>query len=149
MAETVMLEVVAGPHRGWVFLLPRRTRCTIGRAADCYIRLHGNERDDVISRHHCVLIVDQDQVSLTDLGSLNGTKVNGTLVQPLPGAHVPRLMKNLSQKTVQLNHDDIIEIGESILRVSIVLDDWEKQIPEQRFVVAICALLIIFMKNPH
>jgi hypothetical protein len=50
---------------------------TIGRMADCDIVL----KDKGASRRHAQLRVDDDVVTLTDLGSTNGTRLNGQHVQ--------------------------------------------------------------------
>jgi pSer/pThr/pTyr-binding forkhead associated (FHA) protein len=44
----------------------------IGRAEDCHLRPHS----DLISRHHCALLVEEGQASVRDFGSRNGTYVN-------------------------------------------------------------------------
>src|SRR2546427_555348 len=49
----------------------------IGRGADCNLRLRGTE----ISRHHCEIRLSKDEVSVTDLGSSNGTLVNGVKIR--------------------------------------------------------------------
>jgi pSer/pThr/pTyr-binding forkhead associated (FHA) protein len=49
----------------------------IGRGPDCDLRLPVSS----VSRHHCLLHVTQDSVSVTDLGSANGTFVNGQRVR--------------------------------------------------------------------
>lgn len=49
----------------------------IGRADECHLR----PKSDAISRRHCELIVQGDQLILKDLGSKNGTEVNGDRVQ--------------------------------------------------------------------
>jgi pSer/pThr/pTyr-binding forkhead associated (FHA) protein len=48
----------------------------IGRGNDCDLRL----RDPNISRHHCMIRIRPDEVSLFDLGSINGSYVNGARV---------------------------------------------------------------------
>ncbi len=45
----------------------------IGRAEDCHLRPHS----DLISRHHCVILVEDAFVAVRDFGSKNGTYVNG------------------------------------------------------------------------
>src|SRR5262245_58829991 len=45
----------------------------IGRGADCNLRLH----DVDVSRHHCLIRRRQGETTLVDLGSSNGTFVNG------------------------------------------------------------------------
>lgn len=44
----------------------------IGRAEDCHLR----PGSDLISRHHCVVVVDEGYVGVRDFGSKNGTFVN-------------------------------------------------------------------------
>jgi pSer/pThr/pTyr-binding forkhead associated (FHA) protein len=49
----------------------------IGRGADCDLRL----RSSSISRHHCLIRSENDGLTLVDLGSSNGTFLNGTRVR--------------------------------------------------------------------
>lgn len=49
----------------------------IGRAEDCHLR----PRSDLVSRHHCALVVEDGRLSIRDFGSKNGTLVNGERVQ--------------------------------------------------------------------
>ena len=44
----------------------------IGRAEDCHLR----PGSDLISRHHCVLLIEDGYVGIRDFGSKNGTFVN-------------------------------------------------------------------------
>ena len=77
MATTLRLTVLSGPHRGTRFCLREKSNCVIGRAPDCAIRICGAERDRCISRHHCQLYFDPPLVRVQDLGSSNGTFING------------------------------------------------------------------------
>src|SRR5260370_3181740 len=52
----------------------------LGRGTDCDLRLV----DPGVSRHHAELRVEHDQVVLVDLGSTNGTFVNGQPVRRGP-----------------------------------------------------------------
>jgi pSer/pThr/pTyr-binding forkhead associated (FHA) protein len=54
-----------------------KPRFVVGRAPDCDLTLNS----PFISRHHFALILNDDTVVLQDLGSLNGTHVNGQRVQ--------------------------------------------------------------------
>jgi pSer/pThr/pTyr-binding forkhead associated (FHA) protein len=66
------LHVVAGKHAGQVIPLNRK-KFLIGRDQDCQLR----PNSELISRHHCLFSVDDTSVRLRDLGSTNGTHVNG------------------------------------------------------------------------
>lgn len=57
--------------------LPLAELNLIGRAADNTIRLE----DDTVSAHHARLTFDSGQWILEDLGSRNGTRVNGIVVE--------------------------------------------------------------------
>jgi pSer/pThr/pTyr-binding forkhead associated (FHA) protein len=49
----------------------------VGRGEDCQLR----PRSDMVSRHHCALIVESGYAAVRDFGSKNGTYVNGERVE--------------------------------------------------------------------
>ena len=73
---------------------------TIGRDKDCDLVIE----DDTVSRRHARLeIIDEQNINLSDLGSHNGTSVNGNIVNG----------------SAKLEHNDIIVIGRIELRLSV------------------------------
>jgi predicted component of type VI protein secretion system len=82
MVTATRLTVLTGPHKNRKFCLGGPNRCQVGRAFDCFIQLSGAERDRLISRYHCQLDIDPPSVWVRDLGSANGTFVNGMKVEP-------------------------------------------------------------------
>lgn len=58
-----------------------------------------------VSRLHTSIIVDEDSVSATDLGSANGTRINGKKIP--------------SYKSHNLHHGDIITLGKLKIQVLI------------------------------
>lgn len=76
---TGMLVVIRGPNAGSRFLLDRDAT-TVGRHPDAHIFL-----DDVtVSRRHAEVHRRDGRIVVEDLGSLNGTYVNGERVEERP-----------------------------------------------------------------
>jgi pSer/pThr/pTyr-binding forkhead associated (FHA) protein len=67
----VRLKVLAGANTGQEVKL-LAPKFFIGRAEDCHLR----PKSDLISRHHCVVMIEDSLVVVRDLGSRNGTFVN-------------------------------------------------------------------------
>ena len=70
------LKVASGKNQGSLISLPQG-KFLIGREEDCHLR----PNSDTVSRHHCVFTSDEYSVRLRDLGSTNGTFVNGERVR--------------------------------------------------------------------
>jgi pSer/pThr/pTyr-binding forkhead associated (FHA) protein len=68
----VKLKVLGGSHAGKEIKISL-AKFFIGRGEDCHLR----PQSDLISRHHCALIVENGAVIARDLKSRNGTLVNG------------------------------------------------------------------------
>ena len=71
------VEGVAGPMAGRTF--PLHSRLTIGRAGTCDISLPNCSN---VSSNHCVIQVQGGQITVTDLGSTNGTYINSQRLTP-------------------------------------------------------------------
>ena len=71
------VEGVSGPMAGHTF--PLHGRLTIGRAPSCDISMPGATN---VSGNHCVIEVYNGQITVTDLGSTNGTYINGQRLTP-------------------------------------------------------------------
>lgn len=67
----VKLKVLVGSNAGQEIRVPA-PKFLIGRAEDCHMR----PKSDLISRHHCVLLTEEQVAVIRDLGSRNGTFVN-------------------------------------------------------------------------
>ncbi|MGP4091512.1 FHA domain-containing protein, partial [Streptomyces sp. KR55] len=74
------LDVIAGPDAGGVHLL-HGGQVRVGRSADADVPLD----DPDVSRLHCAVTLDTDgRISVADLGSTNGTTLDGTRVGTRP-----------------------------------------------------------------
>ncbi|TWT76083.1 FHA domain-containing protein FhaB [Posidoniimonas polymericola] len=70
------LKVLAGAKEGTEIPL-KRSKFLIGRSSECTLRAGS----DAISRRHCVVLTRESGVSVRDLGSRNGTLVNGERIE--------------------------------------------------------------------
>ncbi len=73
----INLRVLAGPYMGRVFQFNQPDTFLIGRTSDSHLSLPD---DRFFSRHHCLLDISPPNCFLRDLGSTNGTFVNGKRV---------------------------------------------------------------------
>lgn len=97
----VTLRVIAGPQTGRVFTFDQHETFTIGRSEDSQFCL---PHDRFFSRNHCLLEIAPPQCFLRDLGSTNGTFVNGLKVE-----------------TAHLKNGDRIQGGETVLEVEVTV----------------------------
>lgn len=95
----VTLRVLAGPQSGRVFTFDQHETFMIGRSEESHFCL---PHDRFFSRHHCLLEMAPPQCFLRDLGSTNGTFVNGIRVE-----------------TAHLKNGDRIQGGETVLEVEV------------------------------
>jgi pSer/pThr/pTyr-binding forkhead associated (FHA) protein len=74
-----LLRVISGPDVGSVLTLDPTTppHAVVGQASSCTIKL----TDPHVSRRHIALTATATHVLLVDLGSMNGTQVNGVTVR--------------------------------------------------------------------
>jgi len=102
----VKLVVVQGKPEGKE--IPLRTpKFLIGRGTECHLR----PNSELISRHHCLLVIGETGVTLRDLGSTNGTRVNG----------------ERATGDVLIYHEDLIQVGP--LGFRIVMDPVPSAVP--------------------
>jgi hypothetical protein len=98
----VTLRVLAGPYTGREFTFDQHDTFLIGRADTAHLYL---PEDRFFSRHHCLLEIAPPRCFLRDLGSTNGTFVNG---QRVPEAF--------------LISGDRIQGGQTVLEVEVQSD---------------------------
>src|SRR5260370_7052100 len=95
----VTLHVAAGPQTGRDFTFDQHDTFMIGRSEDAQFCL---PHDRFFSRHHCILEIAPPQAFLRDLGSTNGTFVNGMRVE-----------------TAYLKSGDRIQGGETVIQAEV------------------------------
>jgi len=77
MAKALKLRFVAGKYEGGEFRLPAEGEVIIGRGAELPVVL----AEDMVSRKHARLTIQGERIRIEDLGSTNGTFVNGERVK--------------------------------------------------------------------
>jgi serine/threonine protein kinase len=117
MSARVSLVVTAGPIRGRRFDFACHDTFLFGRAPDCHARLAAS--DGTASRHHFLLEVNPPQARLRDLGSLNGTHVNGVRHGGRRPDEAPDDVRARAEPEVDLRHGDEIRVGATLIRVEI------------------------------
>jgi pSer/pThr/pTyr-binding forkhead associated (FHA) protein len=53
-----------------------RSQTLVGRSSECQLRIASGQ----VSRRHCLLMVTESEVKVRDLGSVNGTQLNGKAI---------------------------------------------------------------------
>ena len=117
MAARVTLKVTAGPLAGRVFSYDRHDTFLFGRSPDCHAELAAN--DTTASRHHFLLEVNPPRARLRDLGSLNGTHVNGQKHGGRGRQESPEEAARRRLPEVDLRDGDHIRVGATVFEVAI------------------------------
>src|SRR5262245_6844819 len=76
MSGAVTVKVKEGRFKDKEVFFEAPARCLVGRAGVCHLHLPSA----AVSRLHCLLKIDPPEVRIRDLGSRNGTFVNGELI---------------------------------------------------------------------
>src|SRR5256885_3414656 len=106
----VTLRILEGPYRGREFTFDQHDTFLIGRSDDAHLYLPD---DRFFSRHHCLLEIAPPRCFLRDLGSTNGTFVNGQKVSE-----------------VFLRSGDRIQGGQTVLEVQVASDTLAAKVSE-------------------
>lgn len=115
-AARVLLEVVAGPLQGQTFCLDRHDTLLVGRGADCHLRLADDRH---ISRHQFLLEVVPPHARLRELGSRNGTYVNGVRYGGRAALKGEAEADAERGPEVDLKHGDQITAGRTVMLLRV------------------------------
>src|SRR5262252_3997309 len=95
---SLQLLAIAGPDKGRAFTLHAGPDLMLGRSAQAYYQL----TDPRVSRNHCQVINDGDNVAIVCAGGSGGSLVNGKAV-----------------KRQSLKVGDVLQVGDTQLRLQI------------------------------
>jgi len=98
----VSLTVERGPAKGQEIPL-KKQKTVLGKSEQCDVRIMSS----VTSRRHCEISIEKDFVSLKDLGSRNGTLLNG---------------KRIGEDSFLADGDEIV-VGDAVFKVRITQDE--------------------------
>jgi eukaryotic-like serine/threonine-protein kinase len=123
MVAKLFLTVLSGPMQGKVFEFTRHDTFIFGRGTGCHATLPG---DSGVSRHHFLLEMNPPRAIIRDLGSMNGTHVNGVCYggrKKTDAGSRPRLSQTW------LEHGDKITVGNTTILVQIEqpMSNWDPE----------------------
>lgn len=119
ISTTVTLEVKTGFMAGKRFEFDEHDTFVFGRASVCHIQMP--REDDTVSRHHFILEVNPPDAVLRDLGSLNGTWVNGVKHGGRSESESPEEAVRRQYPEVKLKNGDRIQVGGATMLVKVKL----------------------------
>lgn len=117
MPAKITLSITGGPLEGEQFEFDEHDSLVVGRMPGCKIIIP--EVDNYASRHHFLLEVNPPFATLRDLGSLNGTWVNGVKYGGREKGETPQEGAQRDYPEVDLKDGDKIRIGRTFMDVSI------------------------------
>lgn len=126
MSAKVHLQIKGGPKNGTPFTFAEHDTFIFGRMPDSHACIPD---DTQVSRHHFILEANPPAACLRDLGSLNGTWVNGVKFGAREKGETPERGAKRRYPEVTLKHGDRIKVGQTELEVSI---EQPKEVPKYR-----------------
>jgi eukaryotic-like serine/threonine-protein kinase len=115
MPPKVILRIVKGELKGKELILDKPTTCVIGRSKDCDFVLGDSKKAGASSRRHCILNIDPPRAWIRDLGSLNGTYINGVKLGQRTSGESHESQTDAAPPGHELFHGDRIMVGKNVL----------------------------------
>jgi pSer/pThr/pTyr-binding forkhead associated (FHA) protein len=116
MSVKITLTFTNGTLKGQKREFTRPGKLVLGRSSDCELQLPTTLEFMDVSRHHCVLDIDPPALQVRDLGSRNGTFVNGEQI----GQRQPSAFPDTKESDWHvLKEGDELRIGSTALRVEV------------------------------
>src|SRR5262245_53718365 len=118
MPATVTLTVTQGKLQGARYVFDDRNTCILGRDADGYPQLPDDRPKRFVSRHHLLLDINPPDIRVRDFGSLNGTYINGQLMDGRRPRGTPPPADPKSRE-YDLKDGDEIRVLDTVFQVTI------------------------------
>jgi pSer/pThr/pTyr-binding forkhead associated (FHA) protein len=132
MDSEVIITLVDELHGEKRFVFSEPWICLVGRANDCDIQVPSDESSLEVSRHHCLLEINPPQVRVRDLGSTNGTFVNGQRIGPrrrVSKVH-PDDTEPVRAQGTELHDGDEIQMARTPIRLTVEVRGIEADEPQ-------------------
>jgi pSer/pThr/pTyr-binding forkhead associated (FHA) protein len=100
----VILTATAGEPKSRDFVLEGARQVLIGRSSNCDLQVD----DPTVSRRHCSIDTDGEAVWVRDIGSMNGTYING---------------EKIGQPQFVLHDGDVLRLGNHEFRITLEVVD--------------------------
>jgi pSer/pThr/pTyr-binding forkhead associated (FHA) protein len=113
MSTRLILKATAGALLGEELFLTAGEHCVLGRSCACDLCLAG---DVTVSREHCMIEVEGEEAWVRDLGSLNGTQVNGETIGRRERGRRGALVQSPRHR---LHDGDELRICNNVFRVAL------------------------------
>jgi eukaryotic-like serine/threonine-protein kinase len=128
MKAEITLTVIGSKSGGKKYTFADRKAYVIGRGTDCDLQMPSMDGFQTVSRRHCMLRVDPPTICLRDLGSRNGTVLNGEQIG------CPEYWR-LSKEPVggpftehELNDGDEFTVGGTVFKIHV--SERPEEVPE-------------------
>jgi len=128
MLTRVILTATEGDLKPMQFSFDGQEQVLIGRDRGCALRLD----DPTVSRRHCLIDAGGEAVWVHDLGSLNGTFVNGKRV----GGPGPRSTESTGRQLRELQDGDELNVGQQRFSVHLLTEQEDDCPAEQELCAA-------------
>lgn len=149
MTVRVSIKAVRGDLSGKEFQFMEQASCIAGRDEECQICFPETPLNRTISRKHCVFEIHPPNIFVRDLGSRNGTWVNGNNISQRSLNQKAEEVREVKYLEYLLTDGDEVRIGENVFRIEISntssstvreirLDSIERQEPEEQLRCIIC-----------
>ncbi|TAF12823.1 MAG: FHA domain-containing protein, partial [Nostocales cyanobacterium] len=127
MSSKITLTVTQGKLAGKQYSFDSRSTCIIGRNHDCNLQL-ANEVDMTISRYHCLLDINPPDIRVRDLGSLNGTFVNGKKIGQRKRNQTAQEGLKSNFPEYDLQDGDEIKLGDIYFKIGIESEELQPEV---------------------
>jgi len=129
MPSKITLTITQGKLSGRQYIFESRSTCIVGRNNDCNLQI-ADDIDMTISRYHCLLDINPPDIRVRDLGSLNGTFVNGKKIGQRQREQPAKEAVKLNFPEYNLQNGDKIQLGDILFKIGVEAESQLNKTPD-------------------